>query len=69
MTTTQTTTLASLDDEWIERTVVTPDRRRVLRAMRARETAFAVADRIFPIIRDMLNCDLYGELTQAAEVA
>jgi hypothetical protein len=67
-TTTQIT-IASLEDDWTERTVVTHDRRRVLRAMRARETALSVADRILPIIRDMLDCDLYGELAAAAEVA
>jgi hypothetical protein len=62
-------TLTSLDDDWTERTVVLPgSRRRVLRAMRARETALSIADRIFPVIADMLACDLYGELAQAAEV-
>jgi hypothetical protein len=62
-------TLTSLDDDWTERTVVIPgSRRRVLRAMRARETAMAVALRIHSVIDDMLACDLYGELAQAAEV-
>ena len=64
------TTLTSLDDEWTERTVVVPgSRRRVLRAMRARETALSVAERIHLVIDDMLACDLYGELARAAEVS
>lgn len=58
--------ITSLDDEWTERTVVTPDRRRVLRALRAREAAYSVAARIHSVIDDMLACDLYGELSQAA---
>jgi hypothetical protein len=54
--------LTSLDDEWTERTVVLPgSRRRVLRAIRARETAFTVADKFFPTIARMLPVDLYGE--------
>jgi len=63
LTATQTVpTIPSLDDDWSERTVVLPgSRRRVLRAIRARETAFTVADKFFPTIARMLPVDLYGE--------
>jgi len=76
LTATQTVpALTSLDDDWTERTVVLPgSRRRVLRAIRARETAFTVADKFFPTIARMLSIDLYGETEAvldavAAEVA
>lgn len=61
--------LTSLDDEWTERTRIEPrSRRRVLREMRKREAALALALRIHAVIDDMLACDLYGELHAAAEV-
>jgi len=61
--------LTSLDDEWTERTVVEPrSRRRVLRAMRAREAALRLSLRIQAVIGDMLACDLYGE-TESVLVA
>jgi len=68
-TTTTQITITSLEDDWTERTVVIRcSRRRVLHAMDARKAAFSLADRIFPRIREILDCDLYGELAQAAEV-
>ena len=53
--------ITSLDDDWTEKTVVTPDRRRVLRAMRSREAALKLSLRIQSVIGDMLACDIYGE--------
>lgn len=61
--------LRDLEDDWTERTVVLPERRRVLRAMARREKVLATIDRYERVIQDMLACDLYGELAAAAEVA
>lgn len=59
----------SLEDDWTEHTVVEPRSRcRVLRAMARRERALATLARYERVIRDMLDCDLYGELALAAEV-
>lgn len=60
--------ITDLEDEWTERTVVNEDRRRVLRAMARREKALATLARYERVIRDMLDCDVDGELALAAEV-